>query len=50
LVFTLDDLGVKASMGDDFAAEHAKANAENAAELAGLKLPVEREPPSVFRA
>ena len=49
-VFTLDDLGVKASMGDDYAAEHAKANAENAAELAGLKLPVEREPPSVFRA
>jgi orotate phosphoribosyltransferase len=49
-VFSLEDLGVKATLEEDFAAEHAKANAENAAELAGLKLPVEREPPTTFRA
>lgn len=49
-VFTLDDLGVSATTEPDFAAEHARANEENAAELAGLRLPIEREPPAVFRA
>lgn len=49
-VFSLADLGVNAELKEDFAAEQARANAENAAELSELTLPVEREPPTVFRA